>query len=220
MKARRAFIVLLTAGVVGTAAWLVFLSPVLGVRSVHIVGNITIPSEEIKKRAGVAELEPLATVDLAAVESRLLEIRKIATARVGRSWPGTLTIEVVEREPVAVVPVNGKAALIDKDGVVTEIKDVAPPSLPVLRLDRPGPGDPATKAALQVAGSLPAGLSRRVEQIRATSADGVSLTLTDGRVVVWGAADRAEQKSRVLEELLTREGSVYDVSSPDVVTVK
>ncbi|MFI6812781.1 cell division protein FtsQ/DivIB [Nonomuraea sp. NPDC050328] len=205
---------------VGTAAWLVFVSPVLGVRTVQIVGNLTVPTEEIKKQAAVPELQPLATVDLATVEGRVLGIRKIATARAARSWPGTLTIEVVEREPVAVVPVNGKAALIDREGVVTEIKDVGPPRLPVLKLDRPGPGDPATKAALEVVNALPPALAQRVDEIRATSADGISLLLSDGREVIWGGPDRAVDKARVLAELLSRKARVYDVSSPEVVTLK
>lgn len=220
MKARKAFIVLLTAGVVGTAAWLVFFSPVLGVRSVEVVGNLTVDTASIQKQAGVPALQPLATVDLAGVETKVLGLRKIATATVVRAWPGTLRIEVVEREPVAVVLVNGKSALVDKTGVVTEIKDVAPPRLPVLRLDRPGPGDPATRAALQVVGELPIDLARRVEEVRATSAEGISLKLVDGRTVIWGGADRGPDKIRILTDLLKRKAQVYDVSSPDVVTLK
>src|ERR1700754_1331042 len=105
MKARTAFLVLLTAGVVGTAAWLVFFSPVLGVRSIEIVGNLTVPSERIEQQAGVADLHPLATVNLADVQNRVLGIRHLATAKVDRIWPATLKIEVVEREPIAAIPV-------------------------------------------------------------------------------------------------------------------
>ena len=121
MKARTAFLVLLTAGVVGTAAWLVFFSPVLGVRSIEIVGNLTVPSERIKQQAGVADLHPLATVNLADVETRVLGIRQLATAKVDRVWPGTLKIEVVEREPVAAVPAGDKMAIVDGQGVVIEV---------------------------------------------------------------------------------------------------
>lgn len=220
MKARRAFLVLLTAGVVGTAAWLVFFSPVLGVRSVEVVGNLTVDSVSIQRQAGVPELQPLATVDLADVETRVLALRKIATATVVRAWPVTLRIEVVEREPVAVVPVGDKSALVDKDGVVIEIKDVGPPRLPVLRLDRPGPNDPATKAALRVVGDLPEDLARKVDEVRAASAEGITLKLTDGRTVVWGGPDRGADKVRILVGLLKHKAQTYDVSSPDVVTLK
>ncbi|MEU0570800.1 FtsQ-type POTRA domain-containing protein [Nonomuraea sp. NPDC005983] len=220
MRTRTAFLVLLTAGVVGTAAWLVFFSPVLGVRSVEIVGNLTVPAERIKQQAGVEELHPLATVDLADVQSRVLLIRQLASAKVDRVWPGTLKIEVVEREAVAAVLAGGKAALIDGQGVVIEIKDVAPARLPVLKVDRPGAGDPATMAALKVIGNLPATLTGRVRAVQATSPEGVSLRLTDGRTIVWGGTDRGTDKARILASLLTRKADVYDVSSPDVVTLK
>lgn len=218
--ARRAFIVLLTAGVVGSTAWLLFVSPVLGVRNVQIVGNLTVSTAEIEKRAAIPELQPLATVDLATVESRVRGIRKIARATAARSWPSTLTIEVVEREPVAVAPVGGGVALLDRGGVVIEVKAAAPPRLPVLKLATPGPGDPATRAALSVVDALPKEIGRRVDEVRAPSADGISLRLADGREVIWGGPERAGEKARVLVELLTREARVYDVSSPDVVTLK
>ncbi|MEU6997740.1 FtsQ-type POTRA domain-containing protein [Nonomuraea sp. NPDC046570] len=220
MKARTALVALLTAGVVGSTVYLVFFSPVLGVRSIEIMGNLTVPAERIEQQAGVPELHPLATVDLGEVQQRVLGIRQIASAKVGRDWPGTLTIEVVERRPVAVVPVGGKAALVDAQGVVTELRDVAPPRLPVLKVGSPGPGDPATIAALQVIGGLPDDLTRVIDEVLATTAENVSFKLVDGRTVMWGGGDRGEDKARILTGLLKQKAKAYDVSSPDVVTMK
>ncbi|MER7370195.1 cell division protein FtsQ/DivIB [Nonomuraea wenchangensis] len=221
MKARTAFLVLLTAGVVGTAAWLVFFSPVLGVRSVEIVGNITVPREHIERQAAVADLHPLATVDLAGVQTRVLGIRQLASAKVDRVWPGTLRIEVVEREAVAAVPAGDKVAIVDGQGVVIEIRQEAPPLLPVLRVDNPSATDPATVAALQVIQAVPGAIAPKVRQVRAGTAEGVTLVLSDGRTVVWGGPDRSKEKGRILASLLRREkANVYDVSSPDVVTLK
>ncbi|MFD2353409.1 cell division protein FtsQ/DivIB [Nonomuraea ferruginea] len=155
MTARKVFLVLLTAGVVGTAAWLVFFSPVLGVRTVEIVGNVTLAPDVVRKAAAVPDLHPLATVDLAQVEDRVRGIRQVASAKVDRVWPATLRIEVVEREPVAQIPVGDKIAVIDKTGAVIELRDVAPPMLPVLKVASPAVGDPATMAALDVVRGLP-----------------------------------------------------------------
>jgi len=46
------------------------------------------------------------------------------------------------------------------------------------------------------------------------------LTLIDGRTVVWGTTDRTEEKALKLGALLTQPGKTYDVSSPDLPTVK
>ncbi|GAA4529406.1 MULTISPECIES: cell division protein FtsQ/DivIB [Nonomuraea] len=220
MTARKVFLVLLTAGVVGTAAWLVFFSPVLGVRTVEIVGNVTLAPDVVRKAAAVPDLHPLATVDLAQVEDRVRGIRQVASAKVDRVWPATLRIEVVEREPVAQIPAGDKIAVIDKTGAVIELRDVAPPMLPVLKVASPAVGDPATMAALDVVRGLPASISGRVRQVSATTGEDVTLGLSDGRTVVWGGTDRPEAKARILRSLLKRKAEVYDVSSPDVVTLK
>ncbi|MCG5212426.1 FtsQ-type POTRA domain-containing protein [Streptosporangium soli] len=217
---RMVLVAVLTAGVVGTATWVVFFSPVLGVREIEVVGNLTVPSAQVERAAGVPDRHPLATVDLAAVKGRVLGIRQIETADVGRGWPGTLRIEIVEREPIAAVVVAGRAALMDRHGVVTEVRPVAPPRLPLLRVARPGERDPATLAALAVIAALPEDLARRVAEVHAASAESVSLRLGDGRTVVWGGVDRGQEKATILATLLDRTADTYDVSSPEVVTVK
>ena len=85
---RSAFLALLTVGVVGTAAWLVFFSSVLGVREIQVVGNAGLSAERIRQAAGVAPGMPLATVDVAGVEDRIGRIPQIESVTVGRGWPG------------------------------------------------------------------------------------------------------------------------------------
>jgi cell division protein FtsQ len=56
------------------------------------------------------------------------------------------------------------------------------------------------------------------------STEAVSLRLTDGVTVVWGAAERGPEKLRLLHGLLSaspRRGvKTIDVSSPEVVTTR
>ncbi|WP_397559402.1 cell division protein FtsQ/DivIB [Spongiactinospora sp. 9N601] len=217
---RVVLVLVLFAAVVGCATWIVFFSSVLGLREIKVVGNLTVPSEQIQRAAGVPEGHPLATVDLGGVRGRVLGIRQIESAAVERTWPGTLRIAIVERRPVAVLPVAGKAALVDKYGVVTEVRSVGSPRLPLLRVNRPSPEDPSTRAALAVIVSLPATLAPKVAEVRATGPEAVSLRLGDGRTVVWGGPDRARQKARILMTLLKKPADSYDVSSPEVVTVE
>ncbi|MEI7717664.1 MAG: cell division protein FtsQ, partial [Mycobacterium sp.] len=40
------------------------------------------------------------------------------------------------------------------------------------------------------------------------------------RVVIWGTMDRTEEKAEKLAALLTQPGRTYDLSSPDLPTVK
>ncbi|TLP55088.1 cell division protein FtsQ/DivIB [Microbispora triticiradicis] len=217
---RSALATLLTGGVVGVATWVVFFSPVLGVREVEITGNGRVPAEELRQAAGVRTGTPLATVDLAGVEGRVRALRAVESATVDRVWPGTLRISVVERVPAAAVPLGVATAVIDRYGVVLQQVTVAPPQLPVLRVERAAADDPATRAGLTVLRALPGDLLGRLRELRAPSPRSITLKLTDGRSVTWGDARDSARKGRVLLAALAKPGKNYDVSSPEVVTVR
>jgi cell division protein FtsQ len=217
---RTALATLLTGGVVGVATWVVFFSPVLGVRDVEITGNTRLPAEQPRAAAGVRAGTPLATVDLGAVERRLRDVRAVESARAERGWPGTLRISVVERTPVAAVPMGVTTAVVDRYGVVLQEVAVAPPRLPVVRVQGAAVNDPATRSALAVLRSLPEEVLGRLREVRAPSPRSVTLRLVDGRTIVWGDSGRGAEKARVLLAVLTKPGKTYDVSSPRVVTVR
>lgn len=217
---RSALATLLTGGVVGVATWVVFFSPVLGVRDVEITGNNRIPAEQLRQAVAVRTGTPLATVDLAGVEQRLRAMRAVESATVDRGWPGTLRVSVVERVPAAAVPIGGTTAVVDRYGVVLQQVTVAPPRLPVLRVQRAAVDDAATRAGLTVLRALPDSVLQRLRELRVPTPRSITLKLTDGRTVLWGDAGRSTQKGRVLLAALAKPGTSYDVSSPQVVTVK
>jgi cell division protein FtsQ len=138
---------------------------------------------------------------------------------VQREYPSTLRITVVERIPIVVKDYPDGPHLFDRDGV-----DFAaappPPGLPYLDVDNPSPSDEPTKAALQVLLSLRPEVAGQVGRIAAPSVAGIGLTLVDGREVIWGTTDRTDEKALKLAALLTRPGHTYDVSSPDLPTIK
>ena len=133
--------------------------------------------------------------------------------------PSALRITIVERVPLVVKDFPDGPHLYDRDGV-----DFAtappPPALPYIDVDNPGPTDPATKAALAVLTALRPEIVAQVSRIAAPSVASITLTLTDGRTVIWGTNERTEEKAEKLAALLTQPGRVYDVSSPDLPTVK
>ncbi len=209
---------LLSVVVVGLGLLLYF-TPIMSARNIVVTGLGAVSQEEVVTSAAVQSGTPLLQVDTDAVAERVAAIRRVASARVQRQYPSTLRITVIERVPVVVKDYPDGPHLFDKDGV-----DFAtappPPGVPYLDAENPGPSDPATKAALQVMTSLRPEVAGQVGRISAPSVAAISLTLTDGRVVVWGTTDRTEEKALKLGALLTQPGQTYDVSSPDLPTVK
>ncbi|CRZ13811.1 cell division protein FtsQ/DivIB [Mycolicibacterium neworleansense] len=208
------------ASVVAVALGLVlYFTPVMSVRNVAVSGAAAVPQEQVLAAAAVVPGTPLLQVNTDAVAERVATIRRIATARVQREYPSTLRITVVERVPVVVKDYPDGPHLFDRDGV-DFATEPPPPTLPYLDAENPGPADPATKAALEVMLALPPDVVAQVGRIAAPSVASIALTLADGRVVVWGTNDRTEEKALKLAALLTQPGRTYDVSSPDLPTVK
>ena len=206
--------------IVGVGLGLIlYFTPAMSARNIVVTGVGTLTREEVLDAAQVRPGTPLLQINTNQVADRVAAIRRVASARVQRQYPSALRITVVERVPLVVMDFPDGPHLFDRDGV-----DFAtgppPPALPYIDVAKPGPDDPATKAALQVLTALRPEVSGQVGRIAAPSVASITLTLNDGRVVIWGTTDRTGEKAEQLAALLTQPGRTYDVSSPDLPTVK
>lgn len=201
------------------AGLLLYFTPIMSARVIDISGLAALTQDEVQLAAAIPPETPLLQIDTDAVAERVATIRRVASARVQREYPSTLRITVVERVPLVVKDYPDGSHLFDRDGV-----DFAtappPPGLPYLDADTPGPTDLPTLAALQVLTALRPEVAGQVSRIAAPSVAAVTLTLLDGREVIWGTTDRTDEKALKLGALLTQPGHTYDLSSPDLPTVK
>jgi cell division protein FtsQ len=202
-----------------TLGLVLYFTPLMSARSVEVNGTEVVTRDEVLSAAQVTIGTPLLQIDTDAVADRVAGIRRVASARVQRGYPSTLRIIIAERIPLAVKDFPDGPHQFDRDGV-----DFAtappPPGLPYLDVDNPGPADLPTRAALEVMTALPPAVLAQVGRVSAPSVASVTLTLADGRTVVWGTTDRTDEKADKLAALLTQPGRTYDVSSPDLPTVK
>jgi cell division protein FtsQ len=216
------FISLLVIGVFGVAAWVLLGSRLLVVRHVEVVGTHLLPRDRV---VGVARIHlgtPMIRLGAGAVRDRIEGIQEVEAVRVERSWPTTIRIVVTERVPVVVVPRGGRFQQYDRYGVLVVTTPARPPALPDLVVATPGPADAATWAALTAWRSLPPRLVRRLVAVEAPTTESITFRLSGGRTIVWGAAERAAEKLRLIDALSRtpagRSARTIDVSSPEVVT--
>jgi cell division protein FtsQ len=216
--------VLLLAG----ALWFLWAGPLLAVGTVQVDGAGTLSAEEVREVAGIEVGVPLLRVDVEDVEARVARLPQVASVEVTRGWPQTVVVTVVERVPVAVVGEAGRRSLVDADGVLFDtITGSAPRGVVPLDVDDPGPGDPATAAALEALVALPGNVRDDVDAAAATGPEDITLTLTDGTVVLWGGPAESAKKASVLTALLERvadeelePAGVIDLSTPDAVVLR
>lgn len=205
-------VVLLVGGAVA-----LYLTPVLAVRTVETSGVPEALSAQVE--AAVPLGTPLLQVDTGAAAAQIEQIPRIESATVERRLPSTVAINVVERVPIAFVRSSDGTHLIDRNGVDFAV-DVPPEGVLELVTPKPGTGDRATVAAASVLAGLPDDLRDQVVRVEAPNDTAIALVLADQRNLVWGSADDSEYKAQVARALLTQPGAVYDVSSPDLPTIR
>ncbi|MEU7633926.1 FtsQ-type POTRA domain-containing protein [Nocardia sp. NPDC049220] len=202
--------------VVGVVCWF---TPVLSVRTVRIESTLAVPEQQVRDLLEIPSGRSILRIDTTAIAHRVASIPRVRTARVQRIFPSTVRVTVVERIPVLFYDGPQGEHLLDAQSVEFAIEP-APIGVAKLIADHPGADDPVTRAAVSVLAIVPAALRVQVGEVVARSISDISLNLKDGRTVLWGGTDDAERKSAVVLPLLTRPGTVFDVSSPNLVTVK
>ena len=228
---RVAFYALLAAGLLAVAGWVVFLSPLLVVRSVVVTGTHLVPEAEILAAAGVEPGTPLIRVNTAQAAARVDAIGQVRGAQVTRSWPDRVVIVVRERVPALLLTAPGGGYdLLDEAGVVVRWSASRVRGLPLYLTPVPvaalrGNQDLAATAA--VLRELPASLRHSVSTVTAPAPDQVTLKLAVGpagpghpMTVLWGGTDRAAAKARELAVLMRSRLSYYDVSAPGSVLAR
>jgi cell division protein FtsQ len=213
---RLLIISVLVLAVLTVGTWLLYFSDQLTTRTLSVSGNHSVSSMRVERVAQVPIGGQLARLDVDAIRARVESIAAIGSAEVSRSWPHTLSIEVTERVPVAVVERSGRPLTVDLDGVLFDG--------PRAGLVRIRTTDEVSVEALaqgaRVAASLPDSFRQRVEAIDLESIDAIRVRLKDGRLVVWGSAASSEEKARVAQALLKGKARVVDVTVPGRPTTR
>lgn len=194
-------------------------TPLLGVRHVEVGGTAEVTPDQVRAAAAITPGTPMLRLDLRAIRDRVAALPRVASVRVDRSWPATVALGIVERSPIGLIRAEDGIHLVDRTGTDYATVTDPPPGVPELRLNRADPNDRLTTAMVGVLAVLPDRLRAEVLSVSAGSPGSVRLSLSGGREVRWGGLESADRKAAVLAALLTRDGRVYDVSSPELATV-
>jgi cell division protein FtsQ len=209
-----------TVAATAVVSWIIFASPVFGVRQVEITGVGLLTEAEVNEAAGVQLGMPLARVDTGGVHDRIARLPAAESVEVTRGWPSTLHLKVIERIPVAVVKQDNVFLVFDRFGVQFIVAPAPPADTVEVLLPQNMPADRAMRDALKVIKSLTVELRAQLVRLVVTGPAGIQLTLQKDRMVTWGDAEESELKAKVATALLTQKGKRIDVSVPEIVTIQ
>ena len=133
---RAAFGVALVLGVSGTVAWgarkYVKTSPRFAVNEIVVAGGRFRSDDQITDAAGIKRGTNIFSLDLEVAKDKLLQDPWIHEAQLARRLPGTVYVDVKEREAAAIVAL-GDSYLVARDGEIFKRLEVGDPSdLPIV----------------------------------------------------------------------------------------
>jgi cell division protein FtsQ len=181
-------------------------SPLLDVDHLRTQGAEHTSPQRITDAAGVHRGTAMVGLDTEAAERRVEALPWVGEATVTRTWPGSVTVTVEERVPVAAVAVGeARWAQVDGEGRVLELVDAAPAGLPLLDgvEGRVAEGEslPAEAGdALAVLGAVGEALPGGVAAVNPE----LDVTLGYGGVVRFGSTDDLDDKVVAVETVLAR----------------
>lgn len=195
-------------------------SPRFTLQTVSVTGTAAVPASAIRAASRLRAGVPLLSADLDLAQSRVAAIPSVASVEASRHWPSTVELHVTERIPVALASSPNGLRLVDYTGMAYRQAGAKAPALPRLAAARIAPNDPATEAGLAVLAALPAPVRSQLQVVEASGPRAVTLRLAGGKQVRWGDAAESDRKAAVLAVLLSQPASIYDVSSPELPTVR
>jgi cell division protein FtsQ len=212
-------LVLLVVAVAVTA-----FSPLMALRTIDVAGTSRIDAAAVKTALDGQLGRPLPLVDQGAIRTDLAAFPLIRSYSVESHPPSTIVVRIVERQPIGVITVGSKFAVVDAAKVTIQTSEQRPDGYPIIKASGSAVDTDATSgfaAAASVLSALPPALLAQVDTITAATRDDVSFTLRgSGATVGWGSADDSGLKAAALDALLKSvpDAGRYDVSSPHSVT--
>ena len=192
------------------------------------VDGVHVTSPEVTSLSGLGSHPAMIDVNTTSIEHRIESLAWVKHVIVHEKWPSTITITVIERQPVAVAyGAKGALVLVDSSGVPIAAVST-PANYPLLiaegqRAGEPWPFTRWARAAALVAGSLPPAFSGQVDAIRVTRAGDVSLAMTSPITFELGPATNLRNKyvavASVIAHGRVNPGDTVDVSVPSTVAV-
>jgi cell division protein FtsQ len=127
----------LLGGVSYTTTQYLRTSPRFEVKKVLVLGWKRVTETQVLTQADVPNKANAFSLDLEAIRSRVEQMEWVRHATVQRVFPDTVTIKIVEREPVGLARFRGKVYQFDADAAILDYDPSAGVNFPILDGLRP-----------------------------------------------------------------------------------
>jgi len=215
-----------------SALYFLFHSEIFNIDSFSVKGNDLLSREEIIETAGAKKGTNIFNVNLREMEEKIELHPVIKNAEVKRVFPNSLSIEVQEHKPSAVIAARGGFMLLDKEGYLIEkVEKISHIDLPVITgvdvKKNVVPGDIISNKkldpALKVLASTEPDDLRFAAEIDVKNPVCINLYTYSGIKIILGDAEKIGEKIETAKKILSqldRQVEYIDLRYPKSPVVK
>lgn len=204
----RRLVAVAALAVLAGGAWAAARSPILDVDEIEVTGATNTGIEPILTASGIVIGDQLMDVDVDDARRAITTLPWVKEASVRRDWTGAVRIAVVEREPVAAVPVAGGTVRMAADGTVVDrvsetVRGLVTVALPDGPLDAGTVREDAA-GALRVVTGLTPDLAAWVDRVVVDDDGTLELDLVGSASARFGMPDAVPEKLMAVATVLGR----------------
>lgn len=208
--------------VLGVSILVAVFSPLMALQRIEVKGTNRVDETALRQALSDQIGTPLARLDFDEIKQDIAGFPLIESYVTEEAPPHTLVVTVTERTPVVAVKSGTSFDLVDPAGIVVQSSPQRPATMPLADIGRARLGSSSFRTMTEVVLALPSTVRSQVTRVAGSTADDVTLTLSDKSTVVWGSPDDSDAKAALLAALMkdhaARNPGVvveYDVSAPD-----
>lgn len=190
---------------VGVGGAIASRSSMFHARGIEVAGADRLSRSEVATTAGLSRSTNALWLSEDEAERRLTADPWIARADVSISLPWTISVEIVERVPVAVATDGVRGVLVAADGTFLGPASGSDRRLPEIQLPAARPDDgprPSPRGAAEAIAALSPEVRADVVRVTILGDSTIEIRLRGGVVVRYGSATESERKAATLDDVL------------------
>lgn len=204
-------------------------SSFFALKSIEIIGNGVISDDEVIQLSGLTTGTNLFSLKTSEATIKIDSYPNIKKVEIKRKLPNTIIINVVERQPIAMVVIQNGYALVDNEGIILKKLEITDGSeLPLISQIDVGenkrPGDsiitPGLKSALNIIKQMDDEFLENITEIIAPSQYSLTLKTKTGVKILFGEEEDIGRKIMIIEKFMKKNSASINEQNVEYIDLR
>ena len=109
-------------------------SSLFNIRTINVTGNNRVSQQEIIRLSGLSYQQNIFRINSKETMKNIFQSPYVEKIKIRRGLPNIINVDIIEREPLVLVPYVGSYLFVDSQGIVVEINSsISDMKLPVIK---------------------------------------------------------------------------------------